>query len=231
MSRPLRWQGKRGFALLGRLAASVASYEGMRSSRPFLLAFMVAASAGAQSAEWRPDGIVDGIQIEKRDVAGSGFDELRVTATSPAPLEALCLAIYPKPYDPRPVGHVKKRELLRETENDRWTYELVAVPVVSDRDYVIHYKLVEPPSSGRCEVSFETLNEGVRPPPPGVVRIPMIRGRWSLAPIQSGKVVVHYQIFTDPGGSVPAFVARGGMRDSAIDYMKIVLAKALAAKP
>jgi hypothetical protein len=143
----------------------------------------------------------------------------------------LCLAIYPKQFNPKLEGRVKKRELLRETENERWTYEQVSVPVVSDRDYVIHYKVDVPASSGRCEMTFDTLNEGVRPPPPGVVRIPVIRGHWTVAPLPSGKLSVRYQIFTEPGGGVPAFLARGGMRDSAIEYMKIVLAKALTPKP
>jgi hypothetical protein len=200
-------------------------------SKLALFAILVAVPAAAQTAEWRPDGNVDGEQVEKREVPGSSYDELRVTATSASSLEALCLAIYPKPYNPKLEGRVKKRELLRETDTERWTYEQVSAPVVSDRDYVIHFKIEQAPPSGRCEIAFETLNDGVRPSPPGVVRIPLIRGRWSLSPIADGKVMIRYQIFTDPGGSVPAFLARGGMRDSAVEYMKIILARAAAAGP
>jgi hypothetical protein len=203
----------------------------MRVGTLVLFAPLVFVSAAGADAEWRDDGVVDGIHVEKRAVTGSSFDELQVTAQSPASLESLCLAVYPKPFNPRLEGRLKAKELLRETENERWTYERVSVPVVSDRDYVIHYKLEQAAPSGRCELSFETLNEGVRPSPPGVVRIPVIRGHWSLAPGANGKIAIRYQIFTEPGGGVPAFLARSGMRDSAVDYMKIVLSKGVVARP
>jgi hypothetical protein len=203
----------------------------MRLGTLLLFAPLLFVSAAGADGEWRDDGVVDGIHVEKREVTGSSFDELQVTAQSPGTLESLCLAVYPKPFSGKLEGRLKAKELLRETENERWTYERVSVPVVSDRDYVLHYKLEQAAPSGRCELSFETLSEGVRPSPPGVVRIPVIRGHWSLAPVAGGKVAIRYQIFTEPGGGVPAFLARSGMRDSAVDYMKIVLSKGVVARP
>jgi hypothetical protein len=148
------------------------------------LAIVLLASAALADpqSEWRPDGVVDGMRVDRRDVAGSSFDELRVTGTSRVSLTRLCDALYPKRVDDKIEGRFLKRELLRETERDRWTYEQVSVPVVSNRDYVMHVRLEKPASSGRCEVSFQTENDGVRPPPPGFVRIAAIRGRWQLAP-------------------------------------------------
>jgi hypothetical protein len=181
----------------------------------------IVGSAVAESSEWRSDGYVDGVYVESRDVAGSPYEELRMTATSTASVETLCNTLYPRPFDPKLEGRFKKRELLREADNERWIYEQVSVPVVSDRDYVVHLKLEQ--WSGRCEISFESLDQGVRPSPPGVVRIHTIRGHWSVAPTTDGKAVVRYQIFTEPGGGVPAFLARGGIRTSNVDLVKLVV--------
>jgi hypothetical protein len=184
-------------------------------------------AAQADSApEWHYDGTSDGVQIEHRSVAGSSFDELRLGLVSTLSLERLCEAIYPKVMSLAPEPRFKKRELLRQTDNERWTYEQISVPVVSDRDYVMHAKLNQRAATGRCDVTFETVTDPSHPPNPGIVRIPIIRGHWLLAPTVDGRVLVRYEIFSEPGGGVPAFLAKGSQKSAAIDFMKIILSRA-----
>ena len=174
---------------------------------------------------WKLDDDSDGLRVDRREVPGSDFDELRVTARRSESVQRLCDAIFAKNVD-RAEGRFKKREILRETETERWTYEQIGVSFASDRDYVLHVKLEQPASSGRCEVSFETVDDPSRPPARGFVRIPIIRGRWSVAPAADGSNVVSYQVFSDPGGSLPCFLVRRGQRDAAVDFFKTILARA-----
>ena len=166
--------------------------------------------------------------VEKRAVRGSSFDEIRVTTTSAIPLEQLCDAIYAKGLDGKSNVKFKRRELLRETLTDRWTYEQIAVPWVSDRDYVMHTTLNQAAASGRCEVSFSTENDAGHPPARGVVRMPCIRGHWLVTPLADGRNSVSYEIFSDPGGGIPAFLASGAQRSSAVDFVKNILDRARA---
>jgi hypothetical protein len=175
---------------------------------------------------WHSDGIIDGVQVEHRDVAGSHFDELRLSLETTVSVQRLCDAIYPRALSGHLERHFKKQELLRETANERWTYEQIAVPVLSDRDYVVHSKVEVPGSTGRCVVSFVSEDDPSHPSPPGFVRIPVIRGRWDVFPTQDGKVSVQYRIFSEPGGGVPAFVCRGSQKSTAVDFMKLILARA-----
>ncbi|HXX70497.1 MAG TPA: hypothetical protein VEK07_25165 [Polyangiaceae bacterium] len=175
--------------------------------------------------EWRPDGMSDGLWVERREVRGSSYDEFRVITARSLDLSRFCDAIFAKGRDVQSSVHFKKRELLRETGTERWMYEQIAVPWVSDRDYVMHTKLEAPASSGRCEVSFATENDPSRPPVPGVVRIPAIRGHWAAAPMADGRLWIDYEIFSDPGGGIPAFLARGGQRSAAVDFVKSVIAR------
>ncbi|MCL2448702.1 MAG: hypothetical protein FWD17_07140 [Polyangiaceae bacterium] len=193
----------------------------------FVTTLVTSFSFGASAeGSWRPDGTCDGLGVEKRDVAGSSFDELRVTTTSGLDLQSVCDAIFAKGLDGRSNVRFKRREVLRQTSGERWVYEQIAVPWVSDRDYVMHTKLEQGPESGRCEVSFETQNDPSRPPVRGFVRIPVIRGHWSVVPTGSGHLAIAYQVFSDPGGGIPAFLARGGQRSAAVDFVKNVLARA-----
>lgn len=175
--------------------------------------------------QWRADGMSDGLWIQRREVQGSSYEEFRVIAARSLNLSKLCDVIFAKGGVQSNV-HFKKRELLRETDTERWMYEQIAVPWVSDRDYVMHTKLEAPASSGRCEVSFATENDPSRPPVRGFVRIPAIRGHWAAAPLADGRLWVAYEVFSDPGGGIPAFLARGGQRDAAIDFVKHVLSRA-----
>jgi hypothetical protein len=190
------------------------------------LAATLLAFAAAADAPWHPDGTCDGLGVEKRDVGGSSFNEFRVTTSSALDLQSVCDAIYAKGLDGRSNVRFKRREVLRQTDTERWVYEQIAVPWVSDRDYVMHTKLEQSPSSGRCEVSFATENDPARPPVHGFVRIPVIRGRWSVAPRADGRLAISYQVFSDPGGGIPAFLASGGQRSAAVDFVKNVLARA-----
>jgi hypothetical protein len=194
---------------------------------PLVVILFVPATAAADAApQWIPDGITDGVRVERRDVPGSHYDELRLSLFSRLSLESLCDAIYPKVVGANPERRFKKMELLRQTDDERWTYEQISVPVVSDRDYVMHVKRTQPASSGRCEVTFETVADPSRPPVQGLVRIPVIRGRWQLMPVADGRVSVLYEIFSEPGGAVPAFLAKGSQRSAAVDFMKIILSRA-----
>jgi hypothetical protein len=183
-------------------------------------------AARADEAPWRGDGVTDGVQVERRDVKGSHFDELRLSLLSNVSVERLCDAIYPKALPAHLERHFKKQELLRETPTDRVTYEQISVPVFSDRDYVVHTRLEIPGSTGRCAVSFFTEEDPAHPPVDGFVRIPVIRGHWDVFPVEGGKVSVQYRIFSEPGGGVPAFLSRGSQKSTAIDFMKLILARA-----
>ena len=183
----------------------------------------------SQTPGWREDRTVDGMKVELRAVAGSKFEEVRVSTTSSSSLGALCDAVWGKGLsNKKPEGEFKKRVVIKETEDERWTYEQIRVPVVADRDYVIHVQRLSDAPSGRCEIAFETREDPRFPPTADHVRIPAIRGKWRLVPNPAGRVDVSYVVYSDPGGSVPSLLARGGQRDAAVGFLKVILARAKA---
>lgn len=196
-----------------------------------LLTVMPGTASGDPAPAWHADGMVDGVLIERRSAPGSHFDELRLSTFSSLSLQRVCDAIYPVRLPSTPERRFRKQVLLRETGSERWTYEQISVPIVSDRDYVMHVKLEQSAASGHCSVLFETEDDPARPPVAGLVRIPVIRGHWDVFPVADGRLSVQYRVFSDPGGAVPAFLARGGQRSAAVDFMKIILARANVLSP
>jgi hypothetical protein len=197
-----------------------------RVARILAVVLLPGAALADAVPQWHADGSSRGFQVEHREVAGSHFDELRLSIVSPLSLQRLCDAIYPPVVDTALEGKFKKRELLREVGNERWTYEQISVPVVSNRDYVMHTKLNQAAPTGHCEVTFETTTDASRPPISGFVRLPVVRGHWDLTPTNDGRVAIRYEIFSEPGGGVPAFLARGSQKSTAIDFLQLILSRA-----
>ncbi len=186
-----------------------------------LLESLRAASPGSP---WTSRGQRDGVRLETRDVPGSAFEEVRATVWSPAQPGPLCEAVWGKDTRVLEAGF-KKRQLLKETPTERWTYEQVATPVVSDRDYTIHLRR-EDAADGGCRITFDTQNEVGPPPQPGFVRIPLIRGTWEVRPSPGRGTEIVYIVYSEPGGAIPAFLARGPSRDRAVEWLKVILSRA-----
>lgn len=190
----------------------------------FFVAVILASSGALAEAQWKGSRTIDGLTLELRDVAGSPFEEIKVSTVSSRPLASLCDAVYGR--DAKVEGDFKKRVVIRESDSERWTYEQIRVPLVPDRDLVMHTQLLAPATSGRCEVKFETATDPLFPRARGHVRVEAVRGHWLLEPVADGKVAVTYLMFSDPGGRIPAVLVRRGQRAAAISFMKTILARA-----
>ena len=164
------------------------------------------------------------MKVEWREVDGSSFHEYRLTTQSRKPLTKLCDAVWGK--NAKITGDFKKRIVIKETDTERWTYEQVKVPLVTDRDCLMHVTKVTGAEAGKCVVRFDTVTDPHFPEDPHFVRVPAVRGYWLLEPVHGDSVSVTYVIYSEPGGAVPAVFARGGQRDAAIGFMKSILARA-----
>ncbi len=196
-------------------------------SLSFLAAMFLIGGRKASAAEasgWQAKGMVKGMWVDERPVPHSGFNEVRVSALRSESAQQICDAITRE--NSKRDEHLRVHEVLHETPTERWTYERVKLPSVADRDYVVHMKVDRSGGHGACEVSFQNEDDPKRPPVDGAVRLKAMHGQWNVSPTPDGKVSVTYQLFTDPGGNIPAFFAHGPMRDATVDFFKGVMARA-----
>lgn len=173
------------------------------------------------------DGTADGVTIEKREVAGSSFFELRLTATTTkATLEALCDEAWGDgSYDPTEPD-LKARKVLSADAGVRVTWEEIAPAVVSPRDYVLYQTVDRTPTT--CTMRYRSTSDPAAPVRSSVVRITRLWGSWHFEALPSSGVRVVYTSFSDPGGSIPAFLVKGPQRSAAIMWMKRTMDRAAA---
>lgn len=188
---------------------------------PALVLLLLSTEAVAEQP-WKTARTVEGLTLAARAVDGSAFEEVKVTTQSTRPLPSLCAAVWGK--DAKVEGQFKKRVVIRESETERWTYEQLKVPILADRDIIVHSQLATSP--GRCEVVFEAATDPAYPETKGHVRVTTLRGRWTLEAKADGAVDITYVVYSEPGGKIPAWISRGGNRDAALGFMKNILARA-----
>lgn len=197
----------------------------------------------AQAEEpWLPlaDTDREGVTLERRAVPGSKFIEYRAQAVTSASPEAVLRGIWSGVTDQLPPT-VKQRKVLSSGAAEIVFYDQIKTPVVSDRDYTIRMLWQRHEESGVIEVPFGTMNHLGPPPAPGHVRVPTIRGNWIITPAAATPAAtdatdataaprvtkVTYLCYSDPGGSIPAFMARGAQQAQVLMDMHRILARAL----
>lgn len=184
---------------------------------------VIASTAHGGDGAWRKVSDNDGLRVETRELNGLPFGEIRLVAKSESSVQTLCNVVWEAGESGEQAPNIKLRQVLEERANVRVTYEQVKVPVVTDRDYVV--QTTRKADAKHCEVMFESVNDRGPAPSKDHVRVPKFFGSWTFTPAGDGSVVM-FTIYSDPGGGVPAHMAKGPQRDSAVVQMRTMLEKA-----
>lgn len=162
------------------------------------------------------------IVIEARPIQGTAFEEIRVSAEVAAPVDVALGLMWGEGTPQERSPSVTVREVLQNDADTRIYYEVAAAPLVSPRDYVL--QVTRHPAEHALR--FTTINDARRPPKDGTVRIPRILGSSVATAVGDGtrSRVVH-TVFSETGGNVPAWIARGGQRDNMVAFIKTLRAK------
>jgi hypothetical protein len=175
-----------------------------------VLALLGWVAAAAADEPWKSYSVKNGVTYERRAVAGSHFYEYRASTSVPAAPEAVLAGIWSGITEALPPT-VKKRVVLQRTDHEYVVYDQIRTPVVSDRDVTIRIHK-ERRADGTLEVRFDSVNQLGPPPDPKFVRLPVVRGAWTIEAAAGGSRLT-YVCYSEPGGSIPAFLVRGAQQD------------------
>jgi hypothetical protein len=190
--------------------------------RPLVLALVLLLSFPAVADEsWTTFDTRDGATYQRRSVAGSRFQEYRGSLTILAPPAEVARAVWSAITDSAPTT-VTRRDILSRGPDELVVYEQIRTPVVSDRDVTLHFR--RRAEGTMFEISFVAENALGPPPAHGFVRLPVVRGKWTLTPAANGTSVV-YECYSEPGGSIPAFLVRGTQQSQVARDVDRALAK------
>ena len=167
-----------------------------------------------------------GYLVERRDVTGSQFPEVRVTAHSDLPPEVIFDVIWSHHTYTQFVPYLKKMEILKNQGDQKVTYQQVNMPVVSDRDYTVLVERKVDSENHVYETSFRAAPELGPPEANGFVRVKNLRGSWTIVPDTNGGSSIVYQVQTDPGGNIPAWIATSAQKTAAPSLVRAMIERA-----
>lgn len=182
-------------------------------------------AAAAQAEDWQVAKDEGGIKVSLSEVAGSQYKAYRGVTTIKASVAKLrglqedvvgaCAWIH----------ECKSQKLLKHDGAMSWTYTQFNTPwPVTPRDSVLMVT-TEEGADGSLTRTLKGQPTYI-PEEKGFVRVAQVEGFWRFVPKGANQTEVTYQVHTEPGGSVPSWLANKFVVDAPFDTLKALKAKA-----
>lgn len=184
---------------------------------PVVIFFVLAADSSAKQVPWEEAAKDNGITIYSREIPGSDVREMKAIGTIDAKPHEVWKAIRDYPNYVKTMPYTVEAKVMGQEDGDKviYFYSRLDLPLVDNRDYLI--KILDESDwkdgAGYLKVSWTKLevqkgDPRYVEPKDGVVRTPLNDGYWKLEPRDNGnKTWATYYVHTDPGGSVPKWIA------------------------
>ncbi|HEX8591674.1 MAG TPA: START domain-containing protein [Pseudomonas sp.] len=187
--------------------------------------FAALMAATAQADDWQIAKDESGIKISLSEVAGSKYKAYRgetVINASVAKLRSLqedvagaCAWVH----------ECKSQKVLKHEGNKAWTYTQFNTPwPVTPRDSVLEVT-TEQGADGSLTRKLEGQPKYI-PEEKGFVRVSQVEGFWKFLPLGPDRTQVTYQVHTEPGGSVPSWLANKFVVDAPFNTLKALRERA-----
>lgn len=163
---------------------------------------------------WVPKSDADDIKIWQRQVPRSNIQEIRVEMVIDAPSRRVWEVMRDVDHYPEFMPYMAEARILREQGNTRIVYERISPPIVNDRDLTLKSVAYPDSETGVFQQRLSIANDQGPPAKPGVVRITVAKGGWTLEPLDTKTTRILYWFHTDPGGWIPEWIVNFGQRHS-----------------
>ena len=169
-----------------------------------LLITLVAVVVTQTDQGWTAAGMKNGVTLTFRDDPQLDARQVRAVGELPHPPERIIPVVcdFTQMLDP----DTRESRVLSGDIGGRYEIYLRYAPrylVVSARDVVLDVRR----EANGCAWSEAAAR---LPPQSGAVRMPLLRGSWTVEPIDGSRSRVTYEIAVRPGGSIPGWMVRRG---------------------
>jgi hypothetical protein len=178
-----------------------------------LVPLIVLSAAALHADDWKLRKDKTGIQIFTRDVPGSKFKEFKAVTEVDASMAGVLKLMedidsftqwYPNLREMRLVKVLNRREVL--------LYQVMKVPFpAKDRDSFFKVAFLHDTAMNASILRLSSAWD-YEPERKGVVRVKIVSGSWTFIPVKNREAVtVTYQLHSEPGGSLPPWMANSAV--------------------
>ena len=147
--------------------------------------------------------------LATREKEGTPIKEVKAVGDVDAPPARVFEVVTNYEHQAGNMPYVKDQKVFSRTDNEVIFWTVADFPMVSMRDWVLKAVFEKNFDGGKYRASWSPTESKEAPPPAdGVVRLTVNTGSWTMEPLDGGKRTrATYALFTDPGGSIPSFIA------------------------
>lgn len=178
-----------------------------------LLTWMILAGL-MQHDDWHFEYEKEGICVYTLHVENSSFKAFRGEMETNIPMEQLAGLISDIERYPDWCYRTTTTKILKkEEERIYYYYESATPPGIKNREAYLYTEITGDSVTGR--LLFEIQNfESELTVPSGFIRMPFSKGFWELIPLNENTTQVIFQMHSDPGGMIPAWLANSASVDA-----------------
>ncbi|MEA3188028.1 MAG: hypothetical protein QOD99_1858 [Chthoniobacter sp.] len=165
--------------------------------------------ASTEDQTWKFDSRSNGIEFYSRPRAGSSIREFKAVSTIDAAANAIQNVLDDRDAYPRFMPYVRECRVISHEGTVLIAYQHLAPPFVSERDYTVRLEkqILPATAGGAYRTRWVPANDAGPPERPGIVRVKINEGSWLIEPLNANASRATYCIYTDSGGTLPAFIA------------------------
>ncbi len=176
-----------------------------------LISIIATPALAAEEAKWEIKAQTKGVTVYSRAKPGSNIAELKSVGIVPASPEVVFRVVFDFARYRETMPYTEESTIVGTEDGGKVVhfYSLVNAPVVSKRDYTIRVtdESQWKNGTGYFKTRWTVSNKGPAPKE-GVLRVNVNEGSWLIEPVENGtKTRATYYLYTDPGGSIPAWLA------------------------
>lgn len=178
----------------------------MKNATVYLLLFITQISF-TQNA-WKLVRSDEGINVFSRTVEGSKFLEYKTSGYFDSSISSIIAALKnPEQFDQwMPDTYAHNLESEGDTLQVHYVVSKAPWPL-RDRDGIYQFRFFPPEPDGKTVIKIQGLPNYL-PRQKQNVRVERVEGTWELLPQDDGSIAVHYYFHLEPGGRIPASLAK-----------------------
>jgi len=187
-----------------------------------LLGFHLKAQSEAKS--WELVKSVDNIEVYHHYADSSRVPELKITLEAETSISGAVSVINDASRFSEWVYACESSRVIEQQGPGQYIYHTRSdFPLwFDDRDFVLAATTWQDPRSLTVYLDAKAIPQYL-PPLEGVVRVQEAFSRWTVRPLEAGRVHITYYLFADAAGSIPAWLTRAAINVGPVQSLKLFL--------
>lgn len=176
---------------------------------------LAAKSSGPEVPKWETITHDEGVVVSQKEVVGRSLPIFKGVTIIDANIFEILGVLQDVERNPEWMhACVAAKRLKKYSDKEFLVYNRSGAPwPISDRDVVVRSRASIDRENMILTITMHSTESDLMPPVDGVVRMPRLNGHYRFSEAGPGKTQIEYQIDADPGGLLPAWLAKMASRD------------------